>query len=84
MRLYKVVLLGMLSGYGTSYVVADDPTSAYDTVKKFLDKNNLGFLDHRKLDRVELLADTDQYALPTILHIQEKLVPDVTACSAQP
>ena len=84
MKLYKVTLLGMLNGYGTSYVVAEDPTSAYETVKKFLDANNLGFTDHRKMDRVELLADTVQYALPTMLHIQERLVPEVIACSAQP
>lgn len=83
MRLYRVTLRGMIGEYGTSYVVAEDPTSAYSTVKAFLDAKDLGFDSQRKLDRVELLADTDQYALPTMLHIQENLVSEVVARNVQ-
>jgi hypothetical protein len=38
MKLYKVKLRRMLDSYGISYVVATDPTNAYNMVKSFLDK----------------------------------------------
>lgn len=62
MRLYKVRLRGLHGGlvdtdYGTSYVVAEDPTSAYAKVKKFVDEKDLGFQHDRELGSVTLLAD---------------------------
>ena len=73
----------MIGEYGTSYVVAEDPTSAYNTVKAFLDAKDLGFESQRRLGCVELLADTNQYALPTMLHIQANLVSEVMARNDQ-
>ena len=65
-KLFRVTLRGMLSpvtgpAYGDSYVVATDPTSAYDVVRKFLDKNDIGFPRDREMDKVELVAGTDRY-----------------------
>lgn len=67
MKLYLVSLKGMRSAigsninYGRSYVLADDPTSAYEKVKKFLGKEDLGFAHERQLESIELLADEDRY-----------------------
>jgi hypothetical protein len=65
MKLYRVVLRGMTSSldnpaYGDSYVIAPDPAQAYDKVKAFLDKKDIGFYRHRELDRVELIADAGE------------------------
>jgi hypothetical protein len=66
MRLYRVTLRGMTHNstgmaYGVSYVVASDPTSAYQKVRDFLDKNDIGYSKDRELDKVELIADTYRY-----------------------
>lgn len=66
MKLYRVTLQGMTyssSGpvYGVSYVVAENADKAYEAVKEFLDKENLGFSKDRRLAKVELIADTKQY-----------------------
>jgi hypothetical protein len=67
MKLYMVNLRGMRSSaigtaYGVSYVVAEDTVQAYSKVKKFLDKENIGFKSDRGLESIELLADEYQYA----------------------
>jgi hypothetical protein len=66
MKLYKVNLRGMTFSatgtvYGVSYVVAEDSEKAYQKVRKFLDKNDLGFSKDRELDSVELIAEDSQY-----------------------
>ncbi len=68
MKLYRVTLKGMnsmlLTGsvtYGIAYVVAEDATKAYETVRQYLDKENIGFVGEREMDSVQLLADTAQY-----------------------
>lgn len=67
MNLYKVTLRGMKSSiagsvaYGISYVVADGPTRAYEIVREFLDKTDLGFDSERVLDSIELLAEDKEY-----------------------
>lgn len=71
MKLYLVTLQGMWGGYGSSYVVATDPTAAYTVVRKFLDEHNLGFYKDRELQSVKLVADTNLCGdCGTILHIQ--------------
>jgi hypothetical protein len=62
-KLYRVTLKGMTfwdagTPYGLNYVVATDPTEAYDKVRKFLDEYNLGFPGERELDTIELIADS--------------------------
>ena len=47
--------------YGFSYVVAENPKDAYEEVRMFLDKENLGFKVERVLDTIELLAEQDRY-----------------------
>jgi hypothetical protein len=75
MKLYKVTLRGMTvtsTGvvYGVSYAVAEDPTSAFLKVKKFLDTNDIGFSKERELLSIELVADTNIYpSCGTILHL---------------
>jgi hypothetical protein len=75
MKLYKVTLRGMTvtsTGvvYGVSYAVAEDPTSAFSKVKKFLDTNDIGFSKERELLSIELVADTNIYpSCGTILHL---------------
>lgn len=74
MKLYKVELTGMthsVSGpiYGVSYVVAKDPSEAYEKVKVFLDSNDLGFDKDRQLKTITLMADTDLYRHDHLLFI---------------
>lgn len=47
--------------YGISYVIADDPTQAYDKLKSYLDEHNLGFESERCLEKIELMADEEKY-----------------------
>ena len=67
MKLYLVKLRGMQSAigdsisYGKSFVLADDPSSAYNKVKEFVDKEDLGFVHNRELEYIELLADEGRY-----------------------
>ena len=65
MDLFKVTLRGMTASlntvYGVSYVVAPDLTTAYETVRKYLDEKNLGFRHEREVDTVELLASEGDY-----------------------
>ena len=75
MKLYKITLQGMHikhrnSTYGTCYVIASNPSEAYDKVRTFLDKEDLGFLHERELDTIELIAENKQYTdAPCILYI---------------
>ena len=75
MKLFKVTLRGMTvtsTGvvYGVSYAVAEDPTTAYLKVKKFLESNDIGFSKERELLSVELVADSDPYpGCGTLLHL---------------
>lgn len=66
MKLYRVTLRGMTSSigsvcHGTPYVVANDPTSAYETVLSYVNKKDYGFGPERELDKIELLAETGDY-----------------------
>lgn len=57
MKLYKITL----RNYDVAYSVANDAESAYQLVRKHLDKNDLGFKDERELLTVELIADDSRY-----------------------
>jgi hypothetical protein len=66
LKLYRVTLQGMKynsSGvtYGISYVIAENSDIAYQKIRKFLDENNIGFVDDREMDKVELIGDTQRY-----------------------
>ena len=66
MKLYKIVLKGLHycgcgAALGTSYVVAEDPTTAYKKLRAYLDENDVGFQRDRELDRIELIADGEMF-----------------------
>jgi len=46
---------------GVAYVVANDPTEAYNKLRSFLDKNKIGFKKERELFTIELLAESADY-----------------------
>jgi hypothetical protein len=62
-KLYRVTLKGLAcrsgSGqcYGEAYVVAEDPTAAYQQVKSRLESDDIGFEHDRELDTVQLIAE---------------------------
>lgn len=65
-KLYRVELKGMTSNYGStaygnSFVVAKDPTEAYQKVREYLDSKDLGFPHERELDTITLLAEEGDY-----------------------
>ena len=68
MNLYRVKCKGMTSKgfasrtpYGIAYVVALDPTAAYEKLKKRLDDEEMGFESERELDTVSLIASEGIY-----------------------
>lgn len=78
MKLYLVKLRGMQStatgtAYGVSYVVAKNPTQAYNIVRKYVDVKDLGFEDQREMESIKLIAETGDYPeCRTQLFIAEK------------
>lgn len=66
-KLYKVTLKGMTyqkaSGVvnGIAYVVAKDLTSAYNKMHEFLKERDIGYDSDRQLDKIELLAENEEY-----------------------
>ena len=61
MKLYRINLRGSFDSVGIPYVVADDPTTAYDTVRCFLNDRELGFPKERAMESIELIADESEY-----------------------
>jgi hypothetical protein len=66
MKLYKVTLRGLHgtginTDYGTCYVVATDPTTAYNILRAYIEKRDLGFDRERELNRIELIAEEGDY-----------------------
>jgi len=66
-NLYLVTVRGLnRSPLKSSYVVAEDPEAAYQTVRKHLDKEDYGFIEDRILESVKLLAETCDHGIPEI------------------
>ena len=65
MNLYRVKLQGLFSSintnYNMSYVVAPNAEMAYQEVRVYLDKEDIGFVGERALEAVELLAEDCEY-----------------------
>lgn len=68
-KLYKVECRGLKynstgSGviHGISYVIAEDSTSAYNKVKRYLDINCIGLECERELLLIELIAEDYGYS----------------------
>ncbi len=63
-KLYKITLQGLQSTkpqMNISYVIAEDPTSAYDMVREFLDDEDYGHVEDRGLQTIELVAENSNY-----------------------
>lgn len=64
-KLYRVRLKGLTSSTGVdlscSYVIAPDPTSAYEKVRKWLDEKDYGFKHARELESIHLIAEEYEY-----------------------
>ena len=65
-NLYKVTLRGMTTSstgmiHGINYVVATDPTEAYNKVREYLNYSDIGFGSDRELDKIELIASSKDY-----------------------
>lgn len=58
MKLYRVILQGG-GNYRFSYVVAQGAEEAYQKVRKYLDEKHYCFTSERKMESVELLADSE-------------------------
>jgi hypothetical protein len=66
-KLYLVTCRGMHTSavssvaHGIAYVVAPDPTTAYEMLRSYLEEEELGFEWERELDRIELLAEASEF-----------------------
>lgn len=66
-KLYRVTCRGMTCSlgndmtHGIGYVVADNPDEAYQKMRDSLEKRSLGFSTDREMDKIELLAEDDDY-----------------------
>jgi hypothetical protein len=45
----------------SSYVIATDPASAYNKVRKWLDEKDYGFKHDRELSSIHLIAEDHEY-----------------------
>lgn len=71
-NLYRVTLVGMHQTHGISYVVASDPSMAYEIVYDDLNERNIGYRKDRVLSKVELIASNEKYPDSHVrLYIQE-------------
>jgi hypothetical protein len=66
MKLFLVECRGMKTSivgtpHGIAYVLEEDPTKAYNKLKKFLDDNDFGYPHERELDKITLIADSTNY-----------------------
>jgi hypothetical protein len=74
-NLYYVELTGLHKTYspgrswGTSYVLAENPSQAYNMVKSYLDANDIGFESDRVLKSVSLVASSANASVNTPLFI---------------
>lgn len=60
MNLYKLILRATHSQYSPCFVVAEDPTSAYNKVRQYLDEKDYFFRSERELESIELIASADE------------------------
>jgi hypothetical protein len=70
-KLYRIKLLGFqTTNIGVSYVVAENPSEAWEKILNFLNEKDYGFKNEREFDTIELLADTYEYCkTPSMLFL---------------
>ena len=76
LKLYRVICRGMTSSvtgpnHGCRYVVAENPSEAYATVRADLDRRDLGFNDERELDSIHFIAEDVDYPCRYRLHLPQ-------------
>ena len=64
-KLFLVKIKGIHQGgfginYNETYVIAADPTSAYDKLRKYLNDNDIGYRREREMESVHLIAEDKQ------------------------
>jgi hypothetical protein len=59
--LYRIHLTGFIKRFSGSYVIAENPTDAYEVVKAFLDREEYGYSSDRALSNIEVIADSDEH-----------------------
>jgi hypothetical protein len=63
LKLYRVETQGMTSSFigstahGVAYVVAIDPSEAYEKLRAYLDEHNFGLSKERELKSITLIAE---------------------------
>jgi len=60
MKLYKIKIRTYKAGC-VNYVVANNPTEAYQILRKYLDEKDYFFEKERELDNIELVAEEGDY-----------------------
>lgn len=65
-NLYKVICRGMKDSHGFAYVVASDPTEAYQKMRNYLNAKDLGFSQGRELESITLIAKSSSYPNPDV------------------
>ena len=66
MKLYRIKLKEMCGsytrhGYGNPFAVAENTEDALERAQEYLEKRDIGIPYERKLDTIELLAETGDY-----------------------
>lgn len=59
-NLYKVSVK-CIGTYSSCYVVAEDPTEAYEKYRNYLNKKDILYNDERKLASIILIAEESEY-----------------------
>lgn len=64
-KLYLVKLRGLTSPtdveLNKTYVVAKDPTEAYEKIRTWLDDKDYGFAHEREMESIELIAEDYEF-----------------------
>ncbi len=75
MKLFRVSVVNLsaeIRFLESGYVVAEGPAQAYRALRDYLDANNIGEVNDREMDTIELLADTAEVpACGRRLYMQE-------------
>ena len=61
MKLYKVTTRLDAGPSRVAYALAEDSAEAYQLVRDFLDKHDIGFSHKREMESVELIAEAVHY-----------------------
>lgn len=72
MNLYEVYLKGNLKYFNPAYVVSISMDEAYETVLKYLQEHDYGFISDRGLHSIKIIAQDSIYSDHNMLFVGEK------------